>query len=518
MVQYSGSTTPFLVAIFSHPAIYKYLYLSKQTKSLPKTITAFNNLKEIKLKNKIYTFTALLALLFSCTATAGQFILPDTGQDTCYGWTGIIECPQENEDFYGQDANYTINPPQLIDNSNSTITDLLTGLTWEKKGRDNETLSYSYTQAVDYCQDLSLGNQSEWRMPTRKEFSTIMNFGRVSPALDKDFFPYYTTGTEPEMYYWTSSEYCGDNNKVWKILLAFGLINKGAKSGGPSKVMCVTGSMESSNMYRANKNGTITDLVTGLMWEKKTGDNGSRDKNNTYTWKDALNYCENLSLGNYSDWRIPNPKELERIVNLQQNNPAADTLIFPGTSSGLYWTGTSCSGCHKMKAFAIDFSDGTLYYGNKYRRKAYGKHFVRAVRTEFTPAQVNCPAGLACNNDSSTLNTVRLYRNKILQINPHAKKYIGMYYKHGAEVSEILRSDKDALILAEKVLKKLIPDMKSALNGKGMKISLKPSDDIMVLINRIESASGKSLSRDLKQLKTDLKKKEFLENLKITVE
>jgi len=470
------------------------------------------------LKKTISVFIALFVLFFTVPATGGQFILPDTGQDTCYGWTGIIECPQENEDFYGQDASYTINPPQLIDNSDSTITDLLTGLTWEKKGGDNETLSYSYSQAVDYCQDLSLGSQSEWRMPTRKEFSTIMNFGRVSPALDKDFFPYYTTGSEPEMYYWTSSEYCEDNDKVWKILLAFGLITRGAKSGGPSKVMCVTGSMETSDKYRTNKNGTITDLVTGLMWEKKTDDNGPRDKNNIYTWKDALNYCENLSLASYSDWRIPNPKELERIVSLQQSNPAADTSIFTNTNSGLYWTGTSCSGCHKMKAFAIDFSDGSLYYGNKYRSKVYGKHFVRAVRTEFTPPQENCPATIACNNDSSTLDTIKLYRDKLLQKNPGTNKYIRMYYKHAAEVSSILRLDQESLLLAGKILTDLVPDIKSELNGKGLKISSKTFGNTLSFIDIIKTQSGRNLSRDLNQLKTDLKNKEFLESLQITVE
>jgi hypothetical protein len=115
------------------------------------------------------------------------------------------------------------------------------------------------------------------------------------------------------------------------------------------------------------------------MWEQKTDEN----KDITYTWKDALAYCENLTLAGYTDWRMPTPKELERLVDLETSSPAIDTTYFPNTNSGLYWTGTSCSGCHKRKAFAMDFTDGRLYYKNKYLPKTgeYGYAYVRAVRT-----------------------------------------------------------------------------------------------------------------------------------------
>ena len=113
--------------------------------------------------------------------------------------------------------------------------------------------------------------------------------------------------------------------------------------------------------YTDNGDGTVTDNVTGLMWEQKTDDGGPQDKDNKYTWKDALAYCENLVLGGYSDWRMPTPKELERLVDLGKSSPAIDTAYFPNTNNGLYWTGTTCSGCHKRKAFAVDFTDGRLY-------------------------------------------------------------------------------------------------------------------------------------------------------------
>jgi len=58
-----------------------------------------------------------------------------------------------------------------------------------------------------------------------------------------------------------------------------------------------------------NKDGTITDTQRNLMWQKK--DDGKKR-----TWKEAKLYCENLRLGGFSDWRLPNPGERdEAIVN-----------------------------------------------------------------------------------------------------------------------------------------------------------------------------------------------------------
>ena len=335
--------------------------------------------KVMKIYKKL-SFTFLLAI-FLITVSSSVFpfdlIIPDTGQDLCYDWDDIIECPSEGEDFYGQDGNYTINPPDLTDNGNSTVTDNLTGLMWEQKTEENETYTYTYSGAITYCDDLILGTYSDWRVPTRKEISTIFNFGRVSPALDTYYFPFYTAN---EISYWTISEYHDDSNQVWKIIMSFGLIYEGPKTPDLHKVQCVRGDPETVASYTDNGDGTVTDNVTGLMWEQKTDDGGSRDKDDTYTWKDALSYCENLILGSYYDWRIPTPKELERLVDLGSSSPAIDTTYFPNTNNGFYWTGTTCSGCHKKVAFAMDFSDGELFKGNKVKGDVYDTHYIRAVR------------------------------------------------------------------------------------------------------------------------------------------
>jgi len=254
-------------------------------------------------------------------------------------------------------------------------------------------------------------------MCTRGEYSTILNFGTTSPSLDPVYFPYYTSVYEEnEAHYWTSSEYYDDSSQVWLLRLAFGLVDKTPKEPDSHRVKCVRG--DTLPAASDNGNGTVTDSVTGLMWEQKTDDGGNRDKDETYTWKDALAYCEDLLLGGHEDWRLPNIKELERVVDLESSNPAIDAAYFSNTNNGLYWSGTTCSGCHKMKAFAIDFTDGKLNYGYKYQDGDYPENYVRCVRTAdaagtttttspvaptttTTVSSKGCPAGEIYGEDSN---------------------------------------------------------------------------------------------------------------------
>ena len=93
---------------------------------------------------------------------------------------------------------------------------------------------------------------------------------------------------------------------------------------------------QSNNNFIDNGDGTITDTSTGLMWQKATAPG-------TYTWEQALTYCENLTLpaGGYSDWRLPNRNELQSIVDYSRYNPAIDTTFFPDTVASAYWSSTT---------------------------------------------------------------------------------------------------------------------------------------------------------------------------------
>ena len=50
------------------------------------------------------------------------------------------------------------------------------------------------------------------------------------------------------------------------------------------------------------------DKATGLMWAKA-------DSGKTMNWRKALKWAEDLDYAGYTDWRLPNAKELQSIVD-----------------------------------------------------------------------------------------------------------------------------------------------------------------------------------------------------------
>jgi len=121
------------------------------------------------------------------------------------------------------------------------------------------------------------------------------------------------------------------------------------------------------NDFKDHNNGTVTDQATGLMWIKL--DSGKlkagKNKDGKMNWREALKWAENLEYAGYSDWRLPNVKELQSIVDYTRSpattNSAAIDPIFQTTSfiaeSGkadypCYWTGTTHAGLYRYSTAA----------------------------------------------------------------------------------------------------------------------------------------------------------------------
>jgi len=82
--------------------------------------------------------------------------------------------------------------------------------------------------------------------------------------------------------------------------------------------------------YKDNGDGTITDNVTGLMWQKSDG--------GEMIYANASPYCKSLSLGGFSDWRLPTSHELFGLNCYDNVNPALNTTIFAKTTAEYWWT------------------------------------------------------------------------------------------------------------------------------------------------------------------------------------
>jgi len=147
--------------------------------------------------------------------------LPDTGQTQCYDDVGnVITCPSPGEPFYGQDAQYAGPQPAYRDNGNGTITDLNTGLMWQKGDSQND-VGRTWQEACDYCDSLVLpsGGYSDWRLPNRRELMSIALYGQYNPTINTTYFPNCRSS-----YYWSSSTNANDPDLAWSVHFSLGYV------------------------------------------------------------------------------------------------------------------------------------------------------------------------------------------------------------------------------------------------------------------------------------------------------
>jgi hypothetical protein len=252
--------------------------------------------------------------------TMSRFLVVDTGQSECSDEDGaVITCGSA---YDGQDAQFDGQQMSYTDNGNSTVTDNVTTLMWQQTPSSE---NMSYEDAVSYCNSLSLGGYSDWRIPTTKELFSISDFSTGWPYLNTTYFDIAGDSVSKDEQFWTEL-YVG-NTVEGGDDAAFG-INHGtghikayaANVSGQmgNYVRAVRGDYYGVNDFTDNGDDTITDSASGLMWEKNDSGYGME-------WADALTYAENATTAGYSDWRLPNIKELQSIVDYTHSPSASDT-------------------------------------------------------------------------------------------------------------------------------------------------------------------------------------------------
>jgi hypothetical protein len=319
-----------------------------------------------------------------------SFTLTDTGQDVFYDNDGNeISTPSESDDYYGQDAQFTGTSASFTDNLDGTITDNNTGLMWQQTP-DFER--HNFYDAFDYVDELETGGYTDWRLPTIKElYSLIYSNGSLDESSTSNSQPYlyneYFDFEYDEMMsyagqYWSSTKYVKGGLQDTSIEGAFGYnfadghlkaYETGLYFDGSTGVEdpgCFVRAVRGEenvygiNNFSDNGDGTVNDNATGLMWQQD-------DDGNTYNWKNALEYATNSELADYTDWRLPNTKELQSIVDYDKTTfPAIDETYFSCTNSdSWFWTSTTqgdfkYTACYLAfgKAYSKDDSSATEYY------------------------------------------------------------------------------------------------------------------------------------------------------------
>lgn len=291
----------------------------------------------------------------------------DTNQISCFDDRNQISCPSAGTSFYGQDAQYTGNTPAYVDNGDGTVTDMNTGLMWIQDAGDKMT----YSQGINGANSFSFAGYEDWRVPSIKELYSLMDFtgtdpssmtdstSNLQPFLDSDIFDFEYGDTASgerviDSQWITSNIYVSTvmNNQqcFFGVNFADGRIKcYPTRAGGNNGyfVRYVRGDSFVENDFVDNSDGTITDASGSLMWQQSDSGSGM-------DWPDALNYCETLDLASFSDWRLPNAKELQYIVDYTRSpdatNSAAIDPIFSVSEivneAGqrdfpFYWTSTT---------------------------------------------------------------------------------------------------------------------------------------------------------------------------------
>ncbi len=298
-----------------------------------------------------------------------NFLLSASGQTTLYDLDGeVIESLNPGQTLYGQDASYLAGDEMNYqDNGDGTITDLNTGLMWQQTPSSDD---FTWQEALDYCQELELADHEDWRIPGLKELFSISDFGLGWPYLNTDYFDLASGQVTKDEQFWSGNYYVGVTveggsssafgvNHVTGHIKAYSAEARGPVGG--KYVRAVRGGDYGVNEYTDNGDGTVTDHASGLMW-------GREDNGQGVDWEDALWYAEGSELAGYSDWRLPNVKELQSIVDYSRSpsatedanvGPAIDPLFnctpivneAGNEDYGYYWTSTSAN-----------FTSGEPYY------------------------------------------------------------------------------------------------------------------------------------------------------------
>jgi hypothetical protein len=340
---------------------------------------------------------ALLLAIAALPAWAQTLPYPvvDTGQERCYDDQGDISCPQPGEAFYGQDANFTGQALRYRDNGDGTVSDLVTGLMWQKAFR-----KIPWVSAEAEAKASRTGGHEDWRVPSIKELYSLIRFdgstGRGAPEsnvppadarpyLDTQVFSfeYPSQGRFIDAQYLSKTVYrgltMGRDRSFFGVNFADGRIKAYPQDGGGGRRSWYARFVRGNQAYGVNGfadqgNGTVLDRATGLIWmQADSGDSafrkfatGSQRRDGKLDWQEALAFCSKLDWAGQKDWRLPNAKELQSIVDYgrspEATHSAAIDPIFKVTSIvdesrtrdyPYYWTGTTHLDGRVMGEFAV---------------------------------------------------------------------------------------------------------------------------------------------------------------------
>jgi hypothetical protein len=263
-------------------------------------------------------------------------------------------------------ANGAPNLEKYTANGDGTVTDDLTGLTWQEMP---PTTGYTWADAETYCTTLTLATHSDWRVPTFIELVSILDYSQNAPTINLTVFP----GAWVD--FWSSTPFAGAPTDAREVYFSSGDTGHDGVFG-TNYVRCARGPATTlppavPPARYTIVGGTVHDNKTGLTWQETVS-------SQTFAWADAKAYCANLNQSVAGGWRLPTAKELLTLVDVARSStPTIDCDAFPDAAADDEWSATPFAGFSgsSPSAWAVRFNAG-----NPISRAVSSLSFVRCVR------------------------------------------------------------------------------------------------------------------------------------------
>jgi len=245
----------------------------------------------------------------------------------------------------------------------------------------------NWNDGIEYCKNLELSGYDDWYLPTINEMASFEDRSNLKSFLKKEL---KHTNRED---YWSSTQDAVTSEYAWSQGLMYKAYNHTHNKKDKKYIRCVRSDNKKieKDFYFRYKD-TVINYSKNIMWEDT-----NNSKNLTLDYNSSIQYCKNLKLNGYEDWKLPSINTLRTLVDYDRFHPSLNDE-FKNYSYGGYYSSTPYYGSEEHSE-GIEFNIGVDGISNK-KDKWY----------------LRCYRDIKSTNDKSKVSVYFNYDNSVLFI------------------------------------------------------------------------------------------------------